>query len=138
MQLKTCETCATGVGNFKCMWCPILQRCSDTMDRYRQEWIESSCPVDLKTQTNQTCQEYNEEFSKLNLNSKIRDFDSNRYATDSSKETDYFKSVFVGIFVTILISMLLTTAAWGVYAYKNPTSPSGIWLIEVGNIFAFF
>ena len=50
---------------------------------------------------------------------------------DSAKDADYVKTVLVGIFLTILISMLLTTAGWAVYAYKNPTSPSGIWLIEV-------
>lgn len=47
LQLKSCEACLKGVGNFKCLWCPVLQRCSDTMDRYRQEWIEASCPVDI-------------------------------------------------------------------------------------------
>ena len=46
IQLKTCETCMEGVGNFKCLWCPQLQRCSDTMDRHRQEWIESSGPIE--------------------------------------------------------------------------------------------
>ncbi len=47
LQLKSCESCLHGIGNFNCLWCPTLQRCSDTMDRYRQEWIESSCPVEL-------------------------------------------------------------------------------------------
>jgi hypothetical protein len=129
LQLKSCETCAAGVGTFKCMWCPVLQRCSDTLDRYRQEWIESSCPTDTSQQSNQTCKLFDEEFR--NFNGKISPFDSNFYTNDLPKDTDYFKSVFLGIFLTILISMLITTAAWGVYAYKNPTSPSGIWLIEV-------
>lgn len=45
-------------------------------------------------------------------------------------ESEGLRSVLSGIFMTVLISMVLTTAAWVVYAYKNPNSASGIWLIE--------
>lgn len=52
-------------------------------------------------------------------------------AIDSSnKDGDYIKSVVIGIFATIMVSMVVTVFGWAIYAYKNPTSPSGIWLIE--------
>ena len=37
----------------------------------------------------------------------------------------------VGLFLTLAIAMMVTLVSWSIYAYKNPTSPSGIWLIEV-------
>ena len=52
-------------------------------------------------------------------------------------ESEYVKSVIIGLFLTITIAMTVTLAAWGVYAYKNPTSPSGIWLIEVSHYILF-
>ena len=52
LQLNTCESCQKGIVGFKCMWCPTLQRCSDTVDRYRQEWIESFCPLDYNVKQN--------------------------------------------------------------------------------------
>jgi hypothetical protein len=47
------------------------------------------------------------------------------------KESDGIKNVLVGIFVTLLVAMFLTIACWILYAYRNPNSASGIWLIEV-------
>lgn len=45
LQFKTCETCVNSLTNFNCIWCSELQRCSDTVDRYRQEWLEFGCPM---------------------------------------------------------------------------------------------
>ena len=123
LQLSNCGQCLKGVGNFKCLWCPALNRCSDTMDRYRQEWIESSCPMDISAQTKAVCAVV----GPKNFNSKFQ-FSSGTH--DNLGSADYAKTIFLGLFLTILISMLLTTLGWAVYAYKNPTSPSGIWLIE--------
>lgn len=39
------------------------------------------------------------------------------------------------ILVTIAISLLVSLVSWGVYAVKNPSSPSGQWLVEVTCIF---
>jgi len=35
------------------------------------------------------------------------------------------------ILVTFLIVLIFALLAWVVYAYKNPNSQSGIWLIQV-------
>ena len=35
-----CETCVTFATSFKCAWCSSINRCSDGMDRHRQEWLE--------------------------------------------------------------------------------------------------
>lgn len=124
LQQKTCEECVKGITNFKCIWCPMLQRCSDTIDRFRQEWVELSCPMDASTQSNNTC------ISNRRTNPNVI-ADSDRIMFDTTaRESDGIRSVLSGIFVTIIISMTLTTVAWIFYAYKNPNSASGIWLIE--------
>ena len=33
----------SSVSDFECGWCPDLQRCSDGVDRFRQEWFTSGC-----------------------------------------------------------------------------------------------
>lgn len=48
LQFKTCDTCVNSLTNFNCIWCPELQRCSDTVDRYRQEWLEFGCPMNYE------------------------------------------------------------------------------------------
>lgn len=40
--------------------------------------------------------------------------------------------VALGLFLFILLSVLVALAVWGVYAYRNPTSPSGLFLIKYG------
>ena len=41
----------------------------------------------------------------------------------------------VGIIVVVIVVVVivLTVGGWIFYAYKNPTSKSGIWLMEVGD-----
>ncbi|KAK7477956.1 hypothetical protein BaRGS_00030785, partial [Batillaria attramentaria] len=41
-----CETCAKHENvKFDCKWCDKVQRCSDGMDWYRQDWEKQGCPA---------------------------------------------------------------------------------------------
>ncbi|XP_055592747.1 plexin domain-containing protein 2 [Uranotaenia lowii] len=41
---KDCQSCISRDGaDFKCIWCPTLNRCSTGIDRKRQEWIQKDC-----------------------------------------------------------------------------------------------
>ena len=42
---KSCSECieASLTIAFQCQWCPSVGRCSDGLDRRRQEWQEQSC-----------------------------------------------------------------------------------------------
>lgn len=41
---KECQSCMTHEGaEFKCIWCPTLNRCSTGVDRKRQDWIQKGC-----------------------------------------------------------------------------------------------
>jgi len=40
---NSCESCVgNGIG-FECVWCSSADRCSDGMDRYRQDWLVKGC-----------------------------------------------------------------------------------------------
>lgn len=41
---KDCQSCMNHEGaEFKCIWCPTLNRCSTGVDRKRQDWIQKGC-----------------------------------------------------------------------------------------------
>ncbi len=40
---NSCETCITNSIQFECVWCPLAERCSDGMDRHRQDWLIKGC-----------------------------------------------------------------------------------------------
>lgn len=41
---KDCQSCMNHEGaEFKCIWCPSLNRCSTGVDRKRQDWIQKGC-----------------------------------------------------------------------------------------------
>lgn len=76
----------------------------------------------FKSQSNSTC--FNEIRAASEQKSSVQESENN------IKDSAYTKSVSVGVFLTIFISMIFTTLIWILYAYKNPNSTSGIWLIE--------
>ena len=130
IQLDSCSACLTGVENFKCMWCPVLQRCSDTLDRYRQEWMASSCPTD-NTQP-QTCYSaWSTQRIIFNPGHKFIQAGREDESEITVRASDYVKAILIGVFSTLMISMLVILSGWFYYAYNHPTSASGIWLIEV-------
>ncbi|XP_056153377.1 plexin domain-containing protein 1 isoform X2 [Lampris incognitus] len=56
-QHTTCDLCLTSNLTTGCGWCNTLQRCSDGIDRHRQEWLDYNCPEEAKG----TCEDYNPE-----------------------------------------------------------------------------
>ncbi|KAJ0060025.1 hypothetical protein NL108_002801 [Boleophthalmus pectinirostris] len=54
-QHTTCELCMTSNLTTGCGWCNTVQRCSDGIDRHRQEWLEFNCPEESKGR----CEDYN-------------------------------------------------------------------------------
>ncbi|XP_067332384.1 plexin domain-containing protein 1-like isoform X1 [Channa argus] len=51
----SCELCLSSNQTSGCSWCNVLQRCSDGMDRHRQEWLDYACSVESK---DANCEEY--------------------------------------------------------------------------------
>ncbi|XP_051958880.1 plexin domain-containing protein 1-like isoform X2 [Xyrauchen texanus] len=54
LQHTTCGQCIQSNVTTGCGWCNTLQRCSDGIDRYRQEWLDYSCSEEAKG----TCEDY--------------------------------------------------------------------------------
>ncbi|XP_035392376.1 plexin domain-containing protein 2 [Electrophorus electricus] len=50
LQFSGCHSCLTTHIGFNCSWCRHLQRCSSGFDRYRQDWVDSGCLDERKSQ----------------------------------------------------------------------------------------
>ncbi|XP_061563950.1 plexin domain-containing protein 1-like isoform X1 [Cololabis saira] len=57
LQHSTCDVCLTSNLTAGCGWCNTLQRCSDGIDRHRQEWLDYNCPEEAKG----SCEDYSPE-----------------------------------------------------------------------------
>ncbi|XP_028311052.1 plexin domain-containing protein 1-like isoform X2 [Gouania willdenowi] len=55
LQHNNCDLCLSSNQTSGCSWCNVLQRCSDGMDRHRQEWIDYACSEESK---DATCEDY--------------------------------------------------------------------------------
>ncbi|XP_047464742.1 plexin domain-containing protein 1-like isoform X2 [Mugil cephalus] len=55
LQHTSCDLCLTSNLTTGCGWCNTLQRCSDGIDRHRQEWLDYNCPEEAKG----SCEDYN-------------------------------------------------------------------------------
>ncbi|KAM8837474.1 plexin domain-containing protein 1-like isoform 2-T2 [Spinachia spinachia] len=55
LQHTSCDLCMTSNLTAGCAWCNTLQRCSDGIDRHRQEWLDYNCPEEAKG----LCEDYN-------------------------------------------------------------------------------
>uniref|UniRef100_A0AAX7UR26 PSI domain-containing protein n=1 Tax=Astatotilapia calliptera TaxID=8154 RepID=A0AAX7UR26_ASTCA len=48
LQHTSCDLCLTSNLTSSCGWCNTLQRCSDGIDRHRQEWLDYNCPEEVR------------------------------------------------------------------------------------------
>lgn len=55
LQRNSCELCHSANETLGCSWCHVLQRCSDGMDRHRQEWLDYAC---FEESEDVTCEDY--------------------------------------------------------------------------------
>lgn len=121
LSLKTCEDCvnlsSTVTSSFECRWCPSLGKCSDGIDRSRQEWLGRGC-----------------EHRSPDAVEKCADADK-QSLTGSRMSLIALApsggaSVVTAVVLTGVILVIGSVLGWFVYAYKNPNSRSGLWLIQ--------
>ncbi|XP_023238772.1 plexin domain-containing protein 2-like [Centruroides sculpturatus] len=43
LSFNDCQSCISSDIGFDCIWCDRVKRCSDGLDRYRQEWLKQDC-----------------------------------------------------------------------------------------------
>ena len=109
---QTCLECSevSKTTSFDCGWCPVLMRCSDGLDRHRQEWINRDC------------------HEEADLSACIS-------TTSASFTSGQIGGVTVGIIVLILLLLaVIAVALIFVYGYKRPSSRVGVFMIENRNV----
>ncbi|XP_047101292.1 plexin domain-containing protein 1 [Schistocerca piceifrons] len=149
-----CVTCLTGVQNFQCQWCKGM--CSDGMDRRRQEWLQHSCdkqglasveqcppPATRDQHALPTLQPVSQPHAgggdggveaavhasqSEAAHSEPQRTDGGLHMNGSPSSS----SVSVSGVVAILsvVTLVCATGVWILYAYRNPHTASGQFLIR--------
>ncbi|XP_076349288.1 plexin domain containing lethal (1) G0289 [Tachypleus tridentatus] len=99
LSFKDCDSCVSANINFNCSWCEAIKRCSDGIDRYRQEWMSQGCGM----QANKECPEVTtavplkpsqstlvtttEEITPDNSTGKVIPFSSSAFTTTTAAAT---------------------------------------------------
>ncbi|XP_067056809.1 plexin domain-containing protein 2-like isoform X3 [Acropora muricata] len=116
---------------FNCQWCPAIKRCSDTADRHRDEWDLRGCnSVSVKNISDERCVERGMSTSPP-PSSPTTTGVSGKVATAKQRQSK--GGIGAGAIVAIFIVLMLICCigAWCVYAYRHPTSKSGLFLIDI-------
>ncbi|XP_052761817.1 plexin domain-containing protein 2-like isoform X7 [Mya arenaria] len=122
-----CESCVTASIGFTCKWCGIIQRCSDSVDWHRQEWLKAGC-VHLSGSANCSMIPTKHPEKQTDTTSDTLHFvDDHSNMPNDGVGTKVAVIVIVIVLVVILVGSI---AGWIYYAYTHPTSASGMWLME--------
>ncbi|XP_044267904.1 plexin domain-containing protein 1 [Tribolium madens] len=137
LQNEDCLSCVTRkVSTFQCFWCPIIKRCSNGVDRKRQDWLANHCQS----------KKYNESICSHISGADIFDASNITYVHDANefqRQLEEYNNASVLaathpvrmgvssiVAILFLIAMVAGLAVWILYAYRNPHTTSGQILIR--------
>ncbi|XP_056468319.1 plexin domain-containing protein 1 isoform X1 [Gadus chalcogrammus] len=128
LQHNSCELCLSANHTLGCKWCHVLQRCSDGMDRHRQEWLDYACSEkdDIR------CEDYSrgETEASLRPSSKpdrattgpiLHDCKSNDVKSAIPKNTNRFASAGATAGVVAGVALLLALLVLALFLHRHPT-----------------
>lgn len=141
-QFDGCEKCSSAPSNLDCIWCPAVKRCSNGFDRKRHEWLAAQCD---KITSNDCSKKDSSNASKAQAGGAA--------ASDATISVDSIpnsarqmlpgpgpngggsaegRSREGSLFMTLLLLVAVSSGigVWVVYAYNNPSTPSGQLLIK--------
>ncbi|CAF3532145.1 unnamed protein product [Rotaria sp. Silwood1] len=126
-----CKSCLANRGiRYNCSWCDDIQKCSDGYDRSHHQWIRAQCH---HLASENTCSnsiedtfDTNRFLSSVTHLNKIQPYVSSRQNTALYT----FRTIVVTLLITVLILSLIAFLGTFIYAYRHPTSPPGMWLLE--------
>ncbi|XP_061701375.1 plexin domain-containing protein 1-like isoform X3 [Syngnathoides biaculeatus] len=130
LQHDNCERCISSNRTSDCSWCNVLQRCSDGMDRYRQEWLEFGCSEESKRTK---CDDYPEEENSITPEtynvtlSFVSQNDCN--GDDAEREIPRGSlgwantGVLAGVASALVLILALALVALYIYCHPTVTSP---------------
>ncbi|CAH0558199.1 unnamed protein product [Brassicogethes aeneus] len=150
LESKDCETCLTKkIPQFKCQWCPSSHRCSNGIDRHRQDWLAkncerinvndtASCDVDFPPSGGSNSNQDHREYSRSGPHSAparerpelARDGDVAASRDSAQLRPAEKNGVSAIVAVMFLICISSGLALWILYAYRNPHTTSGQMLIR--------
>ncbi|KAG8183289.1 hypothetical protein JTE90_004909 [Oedothorax gibbosus] len=160
MSFHDCNSCMSSDLGSDCVWCESAKRCSDGLDRLRQDWLQSKCDVEKQSvncsalpvpDVNPYVQPLTDSpYKTYTLSPKTPKSDYPYYSTPmsntprkpedasddnastSARVAEESSSLGVGSVVAVLLilSIVLGSLMWVGYAYKNPHTSSGQLLIR--------
>ncbi|XP_060809492.1 plexin domain-containing protein 2 [Amyelois transitella] len=154
-QYDTCDGCINHNTAFNCTWCNSIRKCSSGTDKNKQDWMLRSC--DRRAVTNVTmcpaktsASENNSSTAYVTIgqgqpyhdpvlhaydapqSSQPRQPQAGQSASDLNPSPSSTQSSSVGGVVAafVCIALVLGLAGWTLYAFRNPTTRSGQFLIK--------
>ncbi|CAL1267384.1 unnamed protein product [Larinioides sclopetarius] len=115
MSFPDCKSCMEADVGSECIWCEAAKRCSDGLDRLRQDWLQSKCDV-----------------QKHSVNCSLLPSPNSNPYVQPLTVAEESSSMGVGsvIAVLLILAMVMGSLVWVGYAYKNPHTSSGQLLIR--------
>ncbi|XP_035808024.2 plexin domain-containing protein 1-like isoform X1 [Amphiprion ocellaris] len=148
----SCELCHSSNQTSGCSWCHVLQRCSDGMDRHRQEWLDYNCSEEQSKDA--TCEDYSRGDSSTDSSitpdiedttaltplqkgcesddeTKRRIFKTGGdVKTDSSNKSEGLANTGVIAGITAALVLLLALVLVALYINCHPAAASPLYLIQ--------
>lgn len=141
-QHTTCEVCMTSNLTTGCGWCNTVQRCSDGIDRHRQEWLDFNCPEESKGR----CEDYNppDETTGSHLHSSPAPTASAAELEDHPSTTDEEtgstnhnaiteNTAIIASVVAALVLLVVLTLLAVYYINTHPTAAPPFYLMQRGS-----
>uniref|UniRef100_A0AAY4DRG6 PSI domain-containing protein n=1 Tax=Denticeps clupeoides TaxID=299321 RepID=A0AAY4DRG6_9TELE len=133
LQFTSCSSCISSQINFNCSWCQRLGRCSSGFDRHRQDWVDNSCPDEVRVLvcgsviSLTVCGQDQEKKRDIALHLQV-----SRASPVESTSNKNSSSLHTGLILGVLMLMLIMAAVVLVtlYIYHHPISTAGLFFIE--------
>uniref|UniRef100_A0A8C5BSR7 Plexin domain containing 2b n=1 Tax=Gadus morhua TaxID=8049 RepID=A0A8C5BSR7_GADMO len=111
LQFTDCSSCISTQISFNCTWCHRLHRCSSGFDRHRQDWVDNSCPDEVR--------------------SSPRD-GAARADGAAPRVSPGTRPLHTGLILAVVVVMVVLVAGLvlSLYVYHHPTSTTGLFFIE--------
>ncbi|CAF2081350.1 unnamed protein product [Rotaria magnacalcarata] len=128
-----CRSClANRDKRYNCSWCDNLQQCSDGNDRSRYTWTNARC---YYFASEDTCvNSFNRRFNPNDFQLSSSNVNLNKIPPNVSVRQHSalytLRTVVITLLITVLILSLTVIVSTYIYAYRHPTSPPGMWLLE--------
>ncbi|KAK7901923.1 hypothetical protein WMY93_018692 [Mugilogobius chulae] len=134
LQHNSCDLCHSANESLGCSWCHVLQRCSDGMDRHRQEWLDYAC---FEENEDITCEDYYRDETSIDpsvtsedkgvvttlQNGCKKDGVKDVKTDSSSKKKEPNLAVIAGIIVALVLILSLIVVAVFINCYPAVASP---------------